>query len=817
MPPGSAEALPPSNAKPYTPSLSNGVRKPAREGATSLTSSLAPAPASSNTISGLNNSISAPTDPDQPQPSAPKPLKKRYLAAAEPSSGAHAQNSSLSPGSGSGGTAPPSPSVGDQIGGRSGGHNGVSPEAARSEAAACEALMELSRTGPLSSEAGPRTSSRSSDVSSSGSETRSRGSPSDSQPLQSLREKVWSKVATNILKQVDESQEPPKDSPMNLSASAPAPVSQCTIRGQQIIEHIIENILDKPMEGQPCVPCEPINVSVNNNQEEGIKASIYESLKNDLLKGKTPLMMTSSKSAPTTPPGGARLTPPTVSATNGGQNGGQPKSSLPVNKPCPLPPLVPIPQAAKLAPGAVHKMTSVTNTVSSHSAPNSATPSPSASSASSSSTPATHSPNSITPPGHQDVLRLLARSSQLPINVGHSSITITKTPRTSQPHHVPSTVASVASTPVSVSLTRTGSNQVFNLGAAMTPGGSGSVTSIAGVPMVLTSQPGMVLTTGGHAPSSVVLTGLAGHGGQPGECVLLSPAAASSNTISGLNNSISGPGVILQQAMGGAVGGALHGGQVVIAPASGQPLLIPPGSKLILANPVAPGSSGPRPGPNSHNSACATPVSLDNSDPVNLTVAKLRPHPEAGNSREAASNNLLSVSPGLATLKRPASLSDGDEEDIRRSSRQSKGKRYQEFIEDGRLNVNSRPKRRSHRSGEDEEDAAEPLTHEDSKLTLEATTQSSGGMNHWKKKLRTVSLGETQTSAASSERLHHLGGKVSLTREPEPESAHVRLSHAPRATRNHAHHAPYPASAPGRGAFDVKLGNKKIRGEKISH
>ena len=71
MPPGSAEALPPSNAKPYTPSLSNGVRKPAREGATSLTSSLAPAPASSNTISGLNNSISAPADPDQPQPSAP--------------------------------------------------------------------------------------------------------------------------------------------------------------------------------------------------------------------------------------------------------------------------------------------------------------------------------------------------------------------------------------------------------------------------------------------------------------------------------------------------------------------------------------------------------------------------------------------------------------------------------------------------------------------------------------------------------------------------------------------------------------------------
>ena len=90
---------------------------------------------------------------------------------------------------------------------------------------------------------------------------------------------LWSKVATTLLKQEeDKLVEPPKDSPMNLSNA-----QQCTIRGQQIIEHIIENILDKPMEGIGS-PCEPINVSVNNNQEEGIKASIYESLKNDLLK-----------------------------------------------------------------------------------------------------------------------------------------------------------------------------------------------------------------------------------------------------------------------------------------------------------------------------------------------------------------------------------------------------------------------------------------------------------------------------------------------------------------------------------------------------
>ena len=221
------------------------------------------------------------------------------------------------------------------------------------------------------------------------------------------------------------------------------------------------------------------------------------------------------------------------------------------------------------------------------------------------------------------------------------------------------------------------------------------------------------------------------------------------------------------------------------------------------------------------------------SDPVNLTVSKLRPHPEADNKRESASSNLLSASPGLATLKRPASLSDGEDEDIRRSSRQTKGKRYQEFIEDGRINVNSRQKRRSHRSGDEDEamDTVEPLhqAHADTKLTTEPqpSTQTSTGMNHWKKKMRTVSLGETQslTSTASvpgstgqHERLrtHQLSNKVSLARDPEPESA--RQPHQiSRSTRQHSHHNPHPGPQPSRGAFHAKLGNKNSRGEKISH
>jgi len=60
MPPGSAESLPPSNAKPYTPSLSNGV-----SGAKLLTAA----------VSSLQAQAEPGMDQDQlaqPPPSAPK-------------------------------------------------------------------------------------------------------------------------------------------------------------------------------------------------------------------------------------------------------------------------------------------------------------------------------------------------------------------------------------------------------------------------------------------------------------------------------------------------------------------------------------------------------------------------------------------------------------------------------------------------------------------------------------------------------------------------------------------------------------------------
>ena len=157
-------------------------------------------------------------DSDPPiQPSAPKPFKKRYLASqqsASPSSPGH---------------TPPSPQT----------VSGVSPEAAR----ACEALMELARTESRGS--------RSSD----GSNPDRRGSPSETQPFQTmLREAVLSKVTGTLLKQEEKLLVPPTDSPMNLSLSH---LNQCTISVQQIIEHIIENILDMPMNGT--VPWTPVN------------------------------------------------------------------------------------------------------------------------------------------------------------------------------------------------------------------------------------------------------------------------------------------------------------------------------------------------------------------------------------------------------------------------------------------------------------------------------------------------------------------------------------------------------------------------------
>ena len=141
MPPGTADSLTPSNAKPSTPSPSNGMVQ--------------------CSVSPLI------TDSPTSQACAPKPFKKRYLAS---------QQSSIEPVSPTSHTSSSHSSLSSAV---------VSPEAAR----ACEALMELARNESCGSR------------SSEGSDVR-RDSPSDTPPLQTLREAVWSKVAGTLLKQV---------------------------------------------------------------------------------------------------------------------------------------------------------------------------------------------------------------------------------------------------------------------------------------------------------------------------------------------------------------------------------------------------------------------------------------------------------------------------------------------------------------------------------------------------------------------------------------------------------------------------------------
>ena len=64
-----------------------------------------------------------------------------------------------------------------------------------------------------------------------------------------------------------------------------------TIRGQQIIDHIIENLIVKPTNCDSDAAANGLNNNADNDpastDSDRIKASIYESLKNDLLKEKT--------------------------------------------------------------------------------------------------------------------------------------------------------------------------------------------------------------------------------------------------------------------------------------------------------------------------------------------------------------------------------------------------------------------------------------------------------------------------------------------------------------------------------------------------
>merc|ERR1719266_2679602 len=391
--------------------------------------------------------------------------------------------------------------------------------------------------------------------------------------------------------------------------------NQCTIRGQQIIEHIIENILSIPMNGPLDPSSEPITFSVNNNQNEreslssparnnpsapntpngdvgdSIKASIYESLKNDLLKGKvTPTLPTST--------------------------------------------------------GRSSHLTTAVNNKSSHSSP---TVSPT-SARQKPSRKQQESPASLSPPSGQDVLRLIG-SGQLPINVGNSAITITKTPRVSinssqapnsnsSSTSFPANSSLAPSSPVSLSLTRTGLSKGFH---------QASFSLNGGVPVLLSPQAGLVLSS----PTNLVLS----TGGRqvPGDCVLLSP---------------------------------VQGGQQVLVPASQHQHLVLTGTKLVLTSPSTSQPSPPAP----------QPVA---SDPVNLSVS----------NRSGVLGATMATATSTTATKRPPPADTIGEE--RRSSRTGRGRRYQEFIEDISSTKKKRRSHRSGEEEEEPEVEMEALHTEE--------------------------------------------------------------------------------------------------------
>merc|ERR1712223_663149 len=171
------------------------------------------------------------------------------------------------------------------------------------------------------------------------------------------------------------------------------------------------------------------------------------------------------------------------------------------------------------------------NNKSSHSSP---TVSPTSARQKPSRKPPPELPVSSSPPSGQDVLRLIG-SGQLPINVGNSAITITKTPRvsinSSQAPNSSSTsfVASSSlapSSPVSLSLTRTGPSKGFH---------QASFSLNGGVPVLLSPQAGLVLSS----PTNLVLS----TGGRqvPGDCVLLSPVQGGQLVLTGTKPVLTSP------------------------------------------------------------------------------------------------------------------------------------------------------------------------------------------------------------------------------------------------------------------------------------
>lgn len=768
---------------------------------------------SSSSLSSLQGNILAAA-------SAPKPFKKRYLAEqhsasitptstpsrhatppatpratppATPSGHATPSRHSTPPATSSVNSTPPLtpawPYDGNFVVSAANPTSPVGEEAAN----ACAALLELANPGHARlhgrgspSQGSPNTEPKRP----SPSDTPQRVSPSETPPFQTLREQVWSRVAGTLLKQEeDKLTEPCRDSPLNLT-------NQCTIRGQQIIEHIIENILDKPIEDVN--PAEPVTFSLNNNTghaaaagtaaatSDTIKASIYQSLKNDLLK-KGPSSLVPEAAGHQVPGLQADLR-----KAFGNGAGPKPKAA---KKPEPAPSRVDnnVTNAQKQFQMVKQGVAGVANIGNIASSP-------------------------------ADVMRLFTHQPLgSPVSVGGSSVTITKTrtipPQISQPTSFSTSPSLITISPTSnISFSSVATNVAYPL--ATKGGGSRSYPSMIMSPVLNQMSPvshslSPVRSHMSHPVSPVSSMSHSGLVLPPQGQVIIATSSSRGKLVLASSEQSTTPVNLSVTKLENTANAASENRQLPVKydKAPSQSNHCPVSTAIVSNVPQGVASHAFAVNSTPHSQAFAvttaphSQVYATTSMPQSQAFAvSSTPHSQAYAMTSAPHSRAFSVNstpqsqafavktappastappqvyvfshgapggshsqPNIATSDTGSASKrthpDDDDEDIRRSGRACKGKLYRGFIVDGRISVGGRKGRRSHRSGDDEELESDGMIA----LEQEEGQESINHNHHWKKKLRTVSLNDNNTQGDSNPDPH-------LVREPHVDH---QVHHAP--------------------------------------
>jgi len=576
---------------------------------------------------------------------APKPIKKRYLAEQTATSNHNNSNSN---------SGTPTPSA-----------TPTPPISPADTARACEALLELHKGGnvaesrsPGSRSPAPGSGYRSnggsgypSPVGGSGSRSPTEGAVDSNQSVNSkvaLRKSVWKSVLETASKQKEAVTE---------STAGGETANKGTINNQQIIDHVIENLLLK--NGDNGESGDASNSSSNNKDESAtdnsdrIKASIYESLKNDLLKDKNhstskpgdlpfknlqvgrarkrlvgeeaTRVPSESTSGTVTPTTNASLSPTAAIVTTAAAN---------VSR-----------SPAKLLDNAVNSRSLQPQVMSMD---------PSSGNTTSSAT----------------IMRLVTpQSLATPVSLSRTSVTITRQPRTTggsqSPHHA-------AASLLATSFQENSNNSHSTTSLTLTPSAGGvassaqhqQTTTLLPISSVRISNNG---TTPGGVRSVIPVVGGGGAPALPVHTLHLPVTVALHNNTSSLQQQP--PGVTTLQ-------------QQYSPPFSIKQQQSGSAATLIIPKPATVGVN---------NKVHHSQHQLQGAPPRQLLITTV-PVSSQSSPSDCGAVNL--------TVKRPS------EEDLDNGhrSRSCKGKRYQEFIEDGRISVGgSNKKRRSH--GDEEETA----------------------------------------------------------------------------------------------------------------